>query len=143
MPGIQYSDLTLKQKEFFLEHIWNGVGSDSFIKPPPLIFLEASKYHDCLEWAGGTEEDREWAIKDFFHKAHEAVRAQSVWKRPYYYLLSYTYYYFLRKLDGFTWEYYPKPAQTWTGLVKHFKKRYLGLHNNVEPAWLRNSEHIN
>lgn len=120
---IYYQDLTKNQLKFFLKYVFNGLGSDSFPKPPPLIFMDAAKEHDFWAWVGGTEEDRKWATKEFFHRAHDAVRKERKWKRPFYYLMSYIYYYILRKFDGLTWEYYIK------------KQGYL-------PSWLIGAEYI-
>lgn len=137
-----YENLTDNQRKFFLSYIYNGVGSDSLPKPPPLIFAKAAEFHDFAAFRGGTEEDRLASEKEFFHKCHDAVREQPLLKRPFYYVISYIYYYILRKADRFTWEYYPAPAEDWKHFIAHFRKRYLGLHNNVMPEWLKGAENI-
>lgn len=114
-----YEDLSVKQKDFFLKYIWNGVGSREFVKPPALIFDEPSMYHDFAYFRGGTDEDRKQADKEFFHKAHDEVRKKAVWQRPFYYTMSYVYFYGLKKLGGKAWEYYDKPADTWEEFLAH------------------------
>ena len=116
---IQLDELTLKQKEYFLKNIWNGVGSREYPDVPDFIFGEASKYHDFAYFRGGDENDRKEADRDFFHRAHSAVRKQPLLKRPFYYVLSYTYFYSLKKLGGKAWEYYPAPAKNWNEWLAH------------------------
>ena len=115
---LEYDNLSQKQKDFFDKSIWNGVGSrDFFINPHDLIFKEASKYHDFAYWRGGPEELRIKADKDFFHRAHSAVRKQSLLKRPFYYATSYVYFYFLKIGGKRAFEYYERPADTWEELL--------------------------
>jgi hypothetical protein len=108
-----YDDLTQKQKDFFLKYIWNGVGSREYPKPPQLIFREASIYHDFGYFRGGPESLRKEVDREFFHKAHSAVRRLPIAQRPFYYAMSYIYFYGLKKLGSKAWELYPEPAKTW------------------------------
>jgi len=116
--GLVYDKLTEKEKKFFKDYIWNGVGSRSFfVNPHDLIFKEASLYHDFYYWRGGPQELRELADKDFFHRCHSAVRKQPKYKRPFYYLTSYVYFAFLRMLGKVAWEYSEKPSKTFKELL--------------------------
>lgn len=118
--GLSYDKLTKKQKEFFLEHIWNGVGSSHFfIDPHDLIFKEASVYHDFYYWRGGPEELRHMADKDFFHRCQSAIRKLPMKRRPFYYIAAYTYYFTLKILGKAAWE-KGEVCQTWEELMKRF-----------------------
>jgi hypothetical protein len=112
-----YNDLTQKQRDWFLTYVWNGVGSREYIKPPQLIFEEASKWHDFGYFRGGNEDLRKEVDREFFHKAHSAVRKQPIAQRPFYYAMSYVYFYGLKKLGSKAWELYPEPAKTWEEFV--------------------------
>lgn len=116
---LQYEELTPEQKKFFLEHVWNGVGSREYPDVPDFIFSEASIYHDFAYFRGGDEKDRKKADKEFLHRAHHAVRKQPKWKQPYYYLLTALYYFGLKKLGKKAFEYYPAPAKDWDEFMAH------------------------
>jgi hypothetical protein len=121
MDRFSYFSFTDKQKNYFDKYIWNGVGSrEFFINPHDLIFKEASKHHDAEYFIGGTEEDRILADKAFLHQMHQAVRRQSKWKRPFYYLAASIYSIFLKKLGKFAFEYTERRAETFEEMLKHY-----------------------
>lgn len=121
--GLSYNDLTETQKEFFLTHIWNGVGSDHyFINPHDLIFKEASIYHDFYYWRGGPKSLRKLADKDFLHRCHEATRKLPMKRRLFYYVASYTYFLGLKVFGNTAWE-KGKVCQTWDELVERYSAK--------------------
>lgn len=121
--GLSYDNLTKEQKEFFLRHIWNGVGSNHFfINPHDLIFKEASIYHDFYYWRGGTDLIRKMADKDFFHRCHSKIRELPKRRRPFYYAAAYVYYYTLKLLGKHAWE-KGATCQTWQELLVRFNSR--------------------
>lgn len=123
--GLVYDKLTAKQKSYFKQYIWNGVGSRSFfVNPHDLIFKEASIYHDFYYWRGGPIELISLADRDFFHRCHSAVRKQPAYKRPFYYATSYVYFSFLKLLGKVAWEYAEKPCQTWEELLERVNLYY-------------------
>lgn len=128
-----YDNLTDNQRKFFLQYLWNGMG-DNLLAPPAFIFSKASEYHDFFSFSGGTESDRIWATKDFFHKCHDAVRKEPLYKRPFYYFISYTYYWFLQKGDALTWTYLLKPANTWPEFISNVIFYYNTRNTPIEPA---------
>lgn len=140
---LEFDNLTKLQKEFFLEFIWNGVGSREFAKPPQLIFANASVYHDFAYFRGGNESDRKIADKDFFHRSHSSTRKQHTYTRPFYYVMSYVYFYGLKKIGGKAWEYYDAPAQNWKEFLDHVYA-YFDRSPNMKGrppeynTWLRN-----
>jgi hypothetical protein len=136
---LQYSDLTPKQLDYFLKYIWNGVGSREFVKPPQLIFSEASKLHDFQYFRGGTDSDRKASDKDLLHHMHDAVRAQKLYIRPIYYFLAAIYYIVLSKLGKVAWEYYDKPAQTWDEFLYHLDAYFDREPNKKRPPAFDNS----
>jgi hypothetical protein len=118
--GLSYDSLTKEQKDFFKQHIWNGVGSKHFIiDPHDLIFKEASIYHDFFYWRGGTTQIRKLADKDFLHRCHSSIRRLPKKRRPFYYLAAYVYYTTLRLLGKFAWESGPT-CQTWQELLVRY-----------------------
>jgi len=124
--GLAYDSLSKAQKDYFLEHIWNGVGSSHFfINPHDLIFKEASIYHDFYYWRGGSDELRKLADKDFFHRCHEKIRKLPKKRRPFYYISAYVYYFTLKILGKTAWEKRPLPCQTWEELMQQFYSKSL------------------
>jgi len=141
MAKLLYDNLTTAQRDFFLKYLWNGVGSDNLPKPPSFIFSDASKYHDFSSFSGGTEADRQAGSHEFFWKCHDAVRLQPMWKRPFYYLMSYIYYFILIRVDSFSWSYFEAPAQNWAEFIDHVKQFYIERNKDI-PDWLTTAETI-
>jgi len=123
--GLSYDSLTKDQKEFFLTHIWNGVGSDHYtLNPHDLIFKNASIYHDFYYWRGGPKFLRKLADKDFYHRCKDAARKKSAIKRPFYYVICYIYYVGLKLFGKKAWE-TGKVCQTWDELLERYSSRIL------------------
>jgi hypothetical protein len=121
--GLSYDKLTKEQKEFFIEHIWNGVGSSHFfINPHDLIFKEASIHHDFYYWRGGPDRLRKLADKDFFHRCHDKIRQLPKKRRPFYYASAYAYYFTLKLLGKAAWE-KGEVCQTWNELLHRFNTK--------------------
>jgi len=139
---LYYEELTSNQLAFFLEKIWNDIGSQELpIKPPPLIFSEASKPHDYYYFSGGARKNRKWSDKEFLHRAHDAVRLQPIYKRPFYYMMAYVYYYSLKKLGKISWEKYPAPAKDWKEFIERVRAFYKRDTPTI-PDWLVGAENI-
>jgi len=121
--GLSYDTLTEKQKKFFKEHIWNGVGSSHFfINPHDLIFKEASLYHDFWYWRGGNSKLRKMADKDFLHRCHDSIRKLPMKRRAFYYIAAYVYYFTLKILGSKAWE-SGETCQTWEELFNRYKSK--------------------
>jgi len=122
--GFSYDTLTDEQKDFFLTHIWNGVGSDHypFLNPHDLIFKEASIYHDFYYWRGGSERLRKLADKDFLHRCHVAIRKLPMKRRLFYYIAAYVYYFALTMFGKKAWENGPI-CITWECLLKRYMSK--------------------
>jgi hypothetical protein len=123
--GIVYDELSLKQKKFFRDYIWNGVGSRSFfINPHDLIFKNASLYHDFYYWRGGPEEYRIMADQNFLHRSHALIRREPIYRRPFYYAIAAVYVFFLRLVGKVAFEYSERPCQTWEELLDRVNTFY-------------------
>jgi hypothetical protein len=121
--GISYDALTQQQKQFFNEHIWNGVGSRHFfINPHDLIFKEASVYHDFYYWRGGSNELRVLADKDFLSRCLDKIQKLPPKRRPFYYVAAYTYYFFLKTFGKAAWE-KGEVCKTWEELMLRFQSK--------------------
>ena len=138
---ILLDDLTPNQLDFFLKYLWNGVGSDNYIKPPAFVFREASKFHDFASWRGGKEVDRIAASNEFFHKMHDMIRIQPWRKRPLYYLLAYIYYRILEYVDSCSWSYSDRPANDWNEFIQAVRDYYISVKKPI-PEYLRDAEKI-
>lgn len=132
------TDLTPDQYAFFVEHIWNGVGSAEYpIKPPGFIFNTASMRHDFRYYLGGTEKDRYNADRQFLSEELEACAAEnsgSVLKLWFYQSIANAYYLGLRALGWKAFEYYPAPAKNWEEFIQHYNS-YVMRNAGATPYW--------
>lgn len=110
---LKYEDLTNKQRKYFLEQIFNGVGSREYIMPPQSIFKSCAVRHDFYYWVGKSEEDKNQVDKDFLYEARQKIRTRYTRKqtplffikKPFYYTLAHIYYLVLKKLGKKAFEY--------------------------------------
>lgn len=137
--GINYEKLTDEQKKFFDKWVWNGVGSNSYvIDPPDLIFKYPSKVHDLFFFAGGNDERRKLADKDFLKRCLEVSKKKKLWIKRYYFIgISYIYYVALVLLSKKAWEYYDQPAETWEEVIERVKAYYIREGKSV--PWFTNT----
>lgn len=115
---LEFEDLTEDQIAVF----WNGVGSQHYsVKPPDLIFAEASKEHDFYYWRGGDSSDRKYADTKFYKECKLAANQyfDKWYKLPGWLMycgVAYIYYLGLRNLGSKAFEYKPK-VKTWEELL--------------------------
>jgi hypothetical protein len=94
---LELEDLTPEQYQYFIDNIFNGVGSRHFLfNPPDLIFNQAAKRHDFAYWRGGTEEDRKDADRRFKKDCLQEAKERSFLLRPFYTSIAYLYYYAIK-----------------------------------------------
>jgi hypothetical protein len=122
--GLQFDKLTDTQKTFFLEELWNGVGSRSYpIDPPDSIFKGPSIYHDFWYFRGGPDELRKMADLDFYYRCLDKIKERKKpLHKPFFYILAFIYYYGLKFLGKKAWEYHEKPAKTWDEFISRSQK---------------------
>jgi hypothetical protein len=122
---LELEDLTKEQRDWFMTYIWNGPGSRDYpIQPPELIFNIPSIRHDFEYFRGGTEEDRKETDKHFLDESLAIVKERPIYTRPFYFSISYIYYFGLVLLGSKAWEYYDKPAETWNEYLQHIVKYF-------------------
>ena len=117
------SSMSIKsQEDYFLSNMYNGVGSRSFfINPPDFIFGPAAKIHDFLYFVGGTEEDRKASDEIYNLYAKNIISQKHGVKRHLYSAIHTVYYFVLKMLGKYAFEYYPEPAKTWDEVVDRYK----------------------
>lgn len=111
---LEFEDLTEKQYQFFMDYIYNGVGSDQLgVKGPEFIFRAAAKVHDFEGYGGGTEEDRIISDNKFLASALLEIKKRKPYKKYIYTPIAYLYYYILKIFSKAAWDYYPERPKTW------------------------------
>lgn len=126
--ALELEDLTDEQYEFFIRHIWNGVGSQEFaLKPPALIFNPASVRHDFYYWRGGGEIERLAADVRFLNEALQACDYMPWTTRWFYVGAAHVYYRGLRVLGQRSFEYSERPAETWEEFFARWQEHQGGV----------------
>lgn len=106
---LKYKSLTREQ----IEYVFNGVGSPFFfINPHDLIYKEPARRHDVLYFIGGEELDRNYADYQFGIECWRETRKQKWYKKPFYYVVTPTYIFFVKLFGSYNFEYGP-PAANW------------------------------
>lgn len=122
--GLNFDELTKEQQLFFKQHLWNGVGSRDYpIDPPDSIFKGPSIYHDFWYLRGGPEDLQHLADLDFLYRCMDKIDTRKTWwKKPFFRILAYIYYYGLGFLGKKAWDVYPEASQNWDKFIKRTSK---------------------
>ena len=109
---LKWSDLTDKEREFWVKEMANGCGSSGPLAKlvPELKFHLACNIHDFLYWRGGGEEAKNEANAEFIYHMLLAIKGLPWWKRLYYQGWAFFYY---QNVDFFSGFFFPDyPAKT-------------------------------
>jgi hypothetical protein len=114
MSYLEFKDLLPYQYSYFMEYIYNGVGSDKlWVKGPEFIFRNPAKQHDFEGYGGGTEQDRLDSDKLFLENCLLEIGKRKPYKKYIYTPIAYLYYALLKGFSRFAWDYYPERPKTW------------------------------
>lgn len=129
--SLKLEELTHRQFTFFVNHIYNGPGSDVFgVKGPEFIFQNEILQHDLDSFGGGTNKDRKVSDRLFLYNCKKRIRETKKYR---YYLVAYFYYILLFLFSRFAWDYYDSTPKTW----KQFLKRVYYLISQDEQIFIR------
>lgn len=129
---LSYESLNSKQKAFFIEYLYNGLGSKELkVTLPEFIFRDAAIEHDFYSYSGGSHYDRIKSDKLFFKRCINTIKK----KRKYiiYYPVAYIYYFGLLSLSHLTWDEYDRPAKDWEEFIKRVEAHFKSI--NKEIPW--------
>lgn len=133
---IELNELTAEQLNYFLKYGYNGCGSRQFTKVPDFIFSLAAVTHDWRYFSMATEEDREFADKEFLDLMLYLAKKQPIYKQGYYRIIAYIYYLAVRLLGKYAFEYSNTAPKTWEEIKTRIDRANL-VKNNIIKATIK------
>lgn len=130
--SIELDNLTDNQYNFFINHIYNGMGSEQLrVKAPPYIFSKAAIKHDFYFFGGGTIADRKLADRQFLSDCFNIIKVSKKYK---YYPIACFYYIILLIFSRYAWDIYESRPNTWKQFLNRVYKST--VRNDTKPKKL-------